>query len=106
MKIRELGNMIIGIWLIIVSFIPFTSSFIVWHNLVVGIIISVWGITQYLHSNSKAIIIALLGFLLIISAYLPFMLTSTSVMISYLGTGIIFILSAFPKTLQAVKLHL
>jgi hypothetical protein len=105
MKLREIGDVVIGGWLVIVSFIPFSSTFIVWHNLVIGILISVSGIALYSLSNSKGTILALVGFWLIISAYLPFMVLPNPAMTNYLVTGIIILLAAFPKTFQAVKLH-
>ena len=79
---------LIGGWLIFVSFFNLTSKQLSYHDVLIGIIVTVLGIAKYSLKNAKGAVLTFIGFWMIIAAYIPGMLTSSVGSLNNLTAGI------------------
>lgn len=93
---------LIGGWLIFVSFLNLTAKQLSYHDVLIGIIITVLGITKYSLKNAKGLVLTFIGLWMIIAAYIPAMLTHSVGSLNNLTAGIFIAVIAF-KTGEFTK---
>lgn len=86
---------IVGIWIIISSFLSANAQFILWSNLISGVIIALAGFTMIKEQPSFGWIAGILGIWMIISAFIPSLLTGTGLLWNGIIAGLIFAIDGF-----------
>jgi hypothetical protein len=86
---------ILGLWLVIAAFLPFSPDGNLWNNLIVGIIVAVSGFTAIKEKNWQGWTAGILGIWLIIAAFIPEIQAHTGNMWNGIIVGILLMIAGF-----------
>ena len=88
-------NGILGLWLIIAPFVRMGSAGYFWANLVVGILVAIFGFSMLRGKPSQGWISGVLGIWMVISAFIPALLQGTGVYWNDIIIGVIIAIVGF-----------
>jgi len=88
-------NGIIGLWLFIAAFLPFSATGNLWDNLIVGVIAGIAGYTMIKEKNWQGWTAGILGIWLIIAAFIPELVSHTGNMWNAGIVGILLMIAGF-----------
>lgn len=88
-------NGLLGLWLFIAAFLPFSTMGNLWDNLIVGVIVAIAGYTMAKEKSWQGWIAGLLGVWLIIAAFIPELLSHTGNMWNAIIVGILLMIAGF-----------
>ncbi|HKK46374.1 MAG TPA: hypothetical protein VJ964_12690 [Balneolaceae bacterium] len=86
---------LIGIWIILTSFISVDVEFIFWSNIVSGGIIAIAGFTMIKKQPELGLIAGVFGIWMIISAFIPSLLTEPGLLWNGIIAGLIAAIDGF-----------
>ena len=88
-------NGILGVWLFIAAFLPFSATGNLWDNLIVGVIVGIAGFTMIKEKAWQGWTAGILGIWLIIAAFIPQLQTHAGNMWDGIIVGILLMVAGF-----------
>lgn len=98
-------NAILGLWLFIAAFLPFSATLNLWDNLIVGVLVGITGFAMTKEKAWQGWTAGILGIWLVIAAFIPALQAHTGNMWNGIIVGVLLMVAGFGAMGQSQLKH-